>query len=76
LARSALPAFTRKSWAHRYARYLAERDCVRVGRISRARLLEGLADDQRKGYPLIAVDPRPWLTPRPPPVVDVLGAGG
>jgi hypothetical protein len=61
----ALLVFTRGSWACRYARYLAERDCIRVGRISRARLLEGLADDLRKGYPLIAVDARPWVAPRP-----------
>jgi hypothetical protein len=40
------------------------------------RLLEGLADDPREGYPLIAVDPRPWEASRATRVGDVLGGQG
>jgi hypothetical protein len=45
-------------------------------RASPRRLLRGLADDLREGYPLIAVDPRPWVASRPTWVVDVLWSGG
>jgi hypothetical protein len=46
-----------------------------LGQVLRA-AAAGASDDLREGYPLIAVDPRPWVTPRPTPVVNVLWAGG
>jgi hypothetical protein len=35
-----------------------------------------MANDLREGLPLIAVDARPWVAPRPTWVVDVLWGGG